>query len=85
MSSRPKVRIYVTSWCGFCRAAKRLLDERQVPYEEIDLTGDDAARAEAAARHDWPTVPIVLAGDELIGGYTELAALDQSRGLDHLR
>ena len=85
MTARPKVQIYATSWCGYCNAAKRLLDERQVPYEEVDVTDDPAARAEAAARFDWPTVPIVLAEGQLVGGYTELAELDESRGLQHLR
>ena len=81
----PRVKIYAATWCGYCRAAKQLLDDRQVPYDEIDVTDDQAARSEAADRFDWPTIPIVLIDGELVGGYTELAALDQSQGLQHLR
>ncbi len=84
MPQSPKVQIYAASWCGYCNAAKRLLADRQVPYEEIDVTDDAAARAEAAERYDWPTVPIVVIDGERLGGYTELAALDQSQGLQHL-
>lgn len=34
------IRIYTTSWCQDCRQAKRLLEEHQLPYEEIDIDTD---------------------------------------------
>lgn len=80
-----KVQLYTTNFCGFCVAAKRLLQERGVPYEEVDLSGDPALRQEVSDKFGWMTVPIVLAEGELIGGYTELAALDKGQGLDHLK
>ena len=33
-----KVQIYTTNWCPYCNAAKALLDDKGVPYEEIDVT-----------------------------------------------
>lgn len=38
-----EVLVYVTSWCGVCRAALRFLDERAVPHRTIDIDEDDAA------------------------------------------
>lgn len=77
--------MYTTRICGYCVAAKRLLHARGVPFEEIDVSRDDKVRMDLVRRYHWRTVPVILAGEDLIGGYTELAALDRERGLDHLR
>ena len=72
------VKIYTTSYCGYCRMAKQLLRDRNVAFEEIDVGGDDAKRewlVEATGRY---TVPQIFIGEESIGGYDELAALDRS-------
>lgn len=79
-----KVKLYTTPYCPFCVAAKRLLDERDVPYEDVDVS-DRSKRSEVQKEHGWPTVPVVLAEGELIGGFSELEALDASKGLDHLK
>ena len=84
MTSATRVRIYTTPWCGFCQAAKRLLDSREIPYEEIDVDAPDK-RAEVRSKYSWPTVPVVLIDDEVVGGYSELEALDRDKGLGHLK
>jgi glutaredoxin 3 len=73
------VKMYTTVYCGFCRQAKALLQSRGIAFEEIDVTTDDEKRewlVEATGRR---TVPQIFIGDDAIGGYQELAALD-SRG-----
>ena len=73
-----EVKIYTTRVCAYCIAAKRLLAARGVPYQEIDVSSDDAKRmwlVEATGRR---TVPQIFFGDEPIGGYDDLAALDRS-------
>ncbi len=80
----PDVRIYTTKVCGYCVAAKRLLADRGVPYEEIDVTGDHAKRAwllEATRRR---TVPQIFIHGRPIGGYDELSALDRAGKLGEL-
>ena len=32
-----KVNVYTTSWCPDCKAAKRVLTEKGIPFEEIDI------------------------------------------------
>jgi glutaredoxin 3 len=76
------VRIYTTRICGYCVAAKRLLGARAIPYEEVDVTGDDARRAWLVQTTHRRTVPQIFIGEESIGGYEELAALDRSGQLD---
>jgi mycoredoxin len=39
----PQIKIYTTSSCGDCRAAKRFLGERNIPYEEINIENVDGA------------------------------------------
>ncbi|MCS6797468.1 MAG: glutaredoxin 3 [Myxococcota bacterium] len=78
------VVIYTTDYCGYCRAAKRLLEARNIPYEEIDVTGDDEKRRwlrETTGRH---TVPQIFIRGEPIGGYTDLARLDEEGRLQEM-
>ena len=70
-----KVRVYTTAYCPFCDAAKRLLKQRNIDFEEIDVS-EGSARAELKDRTGWRTVPQVFLDEELIGGYQELAAID---------
>ncbi|HWE28809.1 MAG TPA: glutaredoxin domain-containing protein, partial [Polyangia bacterium] len=39
-----EVRIYTTSYCGYCQAAKSLLQQRGVAFDEIDCTEDPVTR-----------------------------------------
>lgn len=72
------VKMYTTRVCPYCVAAKRLLAARSIPYEEIDVSTDDAKRAWLVTATGRRTVPQIFIGGESIGGYDELAALDQS-------
>jgi len=31
------VKMFTTTWCGFCKGTKRYLDSKGVAYEEIDI------------------------------------------------
>ncbi len=77
MSETPRITLYVTGFCPFCRLAERLLDQRSIPYEVRDA-GDPKVRMEIMERTGWRTVPVILLDGELIGGYDQLAALDQN-------
>lgn len=80
----PKIQLYTTDWCPYCNAAKALLDEKGVAYDEIDVT-DPALRTEMVQRaHGRRTVPQIFAGDVHVGGYDELAALERRGKLDLL-
>jgi glutaredoxin 3 len=56
----------------------RLLDSRKVSYEAIDVDGDREAREWLVEVTGRTTVPQIFIGDRPIGGYTDLARLDQS-------
>jgi glutaredoxin 3 len=71
-----RVEVYTTASCPFCVRAKRLLQARGVPYDEIDVGGDAEARAALVRRTGRRTVPQIFIDGRAIGGFEELAALD---------
>ena len=42
------VTLYSAPWCGYCRIAKRFLDEHHVLYTEINIDEDEAAAQQVA-------------------------------------
>jgi glutaredoxin 3 len=72
------VLVYTTDYCGYCVSAKALLNSKNIPFEEIDVSKDQALRLEIARRSGRRTVPQIFIGDESIGGFMELKALSDS-------
>ena len=75
---RRPVTVYSTEFCGYCRAAKRFLESKGIPYAEIDLTADPAERDRISQLAQMYTVPMIFIGDECIAGYMELVGLARS-------
>jgi glutaredoxin 3 len=76
------VKIYTTPCCPYCVRAKRLLERKGVPYEEIDVANDDQARIELAERTGRRTVPQIFIGQDHVGGSDDLHALEEQGKLD---
>lgn len=72
-----QVTIYTTRYCPHCERAKDLLKRKKIPFREIDVTDDSEKRREAEERYGWMTVPIIVIGDQCIGGAQELYALER--------
>jgi glutaredoxin 3 len=70
-----QVRIYTTPWCWYCRRAKEILDQHQVAFQEIDVTGDREERQRLLEVTGRRTVPQIFFGEEPIGGCDDLEAL----------
>ena len=80
----PRIRMYSTTWCGYCVRAKALLDRRGLEYEEIVMDDDPAFRQKLLEMTGRWTVPQIFIDDEPIGGYTELWCLERDGRLDEL-
>lgn len=79
-----KVEIYTGMMCGFCSAAKRLLKEKGVEFEETDVTFNSTKKQEMMARASGRTsVPQIFIDDEHVGGCDELYALESGGQLDN--
>lgn len=78
-----RIEIYTTPFCGYCHAAKRLLNQKGVAFTEFDVFQTPDLRQEmmqrANGRH---TVPQIFVGDRHLGGCDELYALERAGKLD---
>ncbi len=79
-----KVIVYTTRHCPYCVRAKRLLQNKGVEFEEVDVGHDDEMRAKMIKTSGRRTVPQIFIDDKPIGGFDELHALDQGGELDRL-
>lgn len=82
--STPPIVMYATQSCPFCVAARSLLRAKGVDWTEILIDGEPAQRAEMMARSGRRTVPQIFIGEQHIGGFDDLNALDQAGQLDSL-
>jgi glutaredoxin 3 len=74
-----KVEIYTSMLCGYCHAAKRLLQERGAKFTEYDVGYDAEKRAGMTERAGGRTsVPQIFIDGRHIGGCDELHALDRA-------
>lgn len=76
--------VYSTEPCPYCSRAKQLLENRGYAYEEINLARDPEGRAELVAKTGMMSFPQVIVGGELVGGFDQTLAADQSGRLAEL-
>jgi glutaredoxin 3 len=79
-----KVTMYTTPWCGYCSAARKLLQTKNIEFEDIDVGMDAGLRREMTDKSGGTSVPQIFINDEPIGGYDDMAALDKQGKLDQL-
>lgn len=80
-----KVVMYSTAVCPYCQRAEQLLKARGVEaIEKVRIDLDPAERDAMMARTGRRTVPQIFIGEQHIGGYDELAALDREGKLASL-
>lgn len=81
----PTIEIYSSPLCGYCHAAKRLLDSKRVEYNEINVLMNPNRKSEMIQRaNGGMTVPQIFIGDTHVGGCDDLYALEQAGKLDPL-
>ena len=79
------VTIYTRMMCGYCAAAKRLLERKGVAYTERDASFSPQIKAEMVARAGGrSTFPQIFVGDVHVGGCDDLHELDRQGRLDGL-
>lgn len=79
------VEIYTSPLCGFCHAAKRLLSQKGIAFEEVDVWANPDRKPEMIKRASGGrTVPQIFVGDVHIGGCDDLYELERAGKLDQL-
>lgn len=77
-----QVRIFTKQGCPYSAGAKRLLSQKGIAYEEIDVTATSERRAEMErASGGRTTLPQVFFGERHVGGFDDLQELDRTRGV----
>ena len=80
-----RIVLYTTPHCGYCRAAKHLLNKKSATFTEIDVSEDMELRQEMISRaFGRRTVPQIFINGTYVGGYDELAELERAAKLDVL-
>ena len=68
----PKVTLYMTSWCGYCRKARKLLTKLDVDFAAKDVERSRKAAAEFRRKNGGRGgVPLIDIDGELVRGYNE--------------
>ncbi len=79
-----EVKIYTTPYCGYCHAAKRLLDHKGINYDETNVMGDRAKRSWLVQVTGRTTVPQIFIDGVAVGGFDDINALDRQGKLDEM-
>ena len=80
-----EIKIYTGPMCNYCEAAKRLLTRNNAIYNEIDISKVEGAMDEMIKKANGKrTIPQIFFGDEHIGGYDEVRALEKENKLKDL-
>ena len=69
MSDNPQVTVYSASWCAFCHMAKKYLDDKKVPYKDIDVEKEAGAAQALVQKTGQAGIPVLEIGDETIIGF----------------
>ena len=79
-----KIRMYVWKSCPYCKAAVRVLNEKNLEYQEIDIYGETEMRKKLQDETGHYTVPYIFIDKTFIGGYTEMKRLMASGKWDEM-
>lgn len=80
---KAKILIYTKTVCPYCVRAKELFERKGAAFEEINVEDHPPEfYSELKARTGMMTVPQIFINERLVGGYTDLAALEKGGQLD---
>ena len=68
----PTITIYSRRFCGYCTAAKSLLESQGYPFEVVNLDEDPELAQRVMEKTRMRTVPIITVGEHTVGGFREL-------------
>ncbi len=64
LAKQDTIKMYVTTWCGDCRMAKRWFDSHGIPYEHINIEQDpEAAEYVMRVNGGMRSVPTIVFPD----------------------
>ena len=80
-----EIIIYTSNNCPYCINAKSLLERKNQEFHEINVADNQELRMEMMEKSGGArTVPQIFIDGKHIGGFDDMAALDQKGELDPL-
>jgi len=76
------VVIYTSAFCGYCTAAKNILQRRGASFSEVRIDQTAGAREKMVEISGRRTVPQIFIDDHHVGGHDDLLALDRAGQLE---
>ncbi len=80
LTPQPKVIIFTTPTCSFCRKAKQYFNDKRVRYTEVDVSRDQRAAQDMLRRTGQMGVPVILINNRPIVGF-DRPQIDQLLGI----
>ncbi len=80
-SNTKKVKVFSTPTCPWCTRVKEYLKEKNVTYENIDVSQDYEAAQRMVAKSGQSGVPQLWIDDEVVVGFNQ-PLIDQLLGLE---
>ena len=65
----PRVIIFTTPSCSFCRSAKKYLRQKGVRFKDVDVSRDSAAARDMVKRSGQQGVPVLDIGGKIVVGF----------------
>ncbi len=66
---QPRVIIFTTPTCSFCKAAKRYLRARGIRFKDVDVSRDPVAARDMVRRSGQQGVPVIDIGGKIVVGF----------------
>jgi len=66
-----EVKVYSTPTCPWCRKVKQFLESNSIPFQDLNVASDKAARDEMVNKTGQLAVPVLEINGEINVGYDE--------------
>jgi len=83
-SNKEKIIVYSSGYCPFTSKVQKLLKEKGVEFQQVNLSGDPEMRNLIANKAGQTTFPQVFMGDMHIGNCDELYQLEEDGKLNSI-
>ena len=66
---QPRITLFTTPSCHWCRVAKRYMEDRGLAYREVDVVKDPQGRQEMVRMTGQHGVPVIRVGEHAMTGW----------------